>query len=180
MGLSFDHTTQVQQRFVQHVASVKYFVLSLLSNPSSAEDVVQEVFLTVTAKANDYEEGTNFKAWVFAIARFKVLEQLRTEKREGQRLSDATIDLLLGEAAEDSLSDDIEQEQQLTLALRGCLKELAPKARQMVERVYRDGLKPGAVAKEIGWKASAAYVGLSRARSSLRRCIEVQQNLKSI
>jgi len=39
-----------------------------------AEDVLQETFLTVTAKAASFAEGTNFIGWACTIARFKVLE----------------------------------------------------------------------------------------------------------
>ncbi|MDF1860990.1 MAG: sigma-70 family RNA polymerase sigma factor [Verrucomicrobiales bacterium] len=179
MKESSDHTTRVQQYFVQHAASVKYFVLSLLPNPAGAEDVVQEVFLTVTAKANDFEEGTNFKAWVFAIARFKVLEHLRQAKREPYRLSEETMELLADEAAGESDTDDLEKEQHLAAALSRCLNKLAPKSRLLIERVYRDGLKPGTVAEEIGWKPNAAYVTLSRARATLRSCIAKQPNTES-
>jgi RNA polymerase sigma-70 factor, ECF subfamily len=177
MDLPADHTTRVQQRFVQHAASVKYFVLSLLPHPGEAEDVVQEVFLTVTAKANDFEEGTNFKAWAFAIARFKVLEHLRRQRREAFRLSDATLELLADEAVEMTDESDALRERDLNQALARCLDKLAPKTRQLVELVYRDGLKPGAVAEKVGWQPNAVYVALSRARAELRGCVERQTKL---
>ena len=43
--------------------------------------VLQEVFLVITRKANDFEEGTNFFAWACTIARFKLLELLRRRAR---------------------------------------------------------------------------------------------------
>ena len=167
-----DHTTEVQQLFVQHAASVKYFVLSLLPHPGEAEDVVQEVFLAVTAKANQYEPGTNFRAWAFAIARFKVLEFLKRRKKQPVHLSDETMALLAAEASEVTDADDLLAEQQLGKALAECVEELPPRARQLVELVYKGGMKSGAVAEEIGWTANAVYVGLSRVRGTLRQCIE--------
>ena len=44
----------------------------------------------------------------------------------------------------------------------------------MIELQYREGLKPGVIAERIGWEANAVYVALSRARASLRKCIERQ------
>lgn len=175
MSQPVDHTTKVQQLFVQEAASIKYFVLSLLPNPGEAEDLVQEVFLTVTAKAADFTEGSNFKAWAFTIARFKVLEFHRRQKWIPHSLSEATMAMLADEAAEIPDRYTIEKEQRLNQALSRCIKKLAPKAKLLVERVYEDGVKPGAVAKEIGWKTNAAYVALSRARSTLRTCLERQQ-----
>ncbi len=163
-----DQTTRVQQLFVQHISSVKYFVLSLLPHPGEAEDIVQEVFLTVTAKANDFEEGTNFKAWVITIARFKVLEHFRREKRTRNRLSDELIELLASEADE----PDVERDSELMGALSKCIEKLAPKPRRMIELQYREKMKPGAIADHLGWESNAVYVALSRARADLRKCIE--------
>lgn len=168
---AIDHTTRVQQRFVQHVAEITYFVLSLVPNPSEADDVVQETFLTVTAKANDFTDGTNFKAWVFAIARFKIREHWRKQNRESSRLSDAAIELLAAEAAE---GEETRDDPELAGALAKCLKKLAPKARLLVESVYRDGMKPREAAGQVGWTANAVYVALSRARLDLRNCLRKQ------
>tara|TARA_R110002096_G_scaffold169222_6_gene340776 strand:- start:3720 stop:4241 length:522 start_codon:yes stop_codon:yes gene_type:complete len=165
-----DHTTRVQQLFVENISMVKHFVISLLPNPSAAEDVVQEVFLTVTAKAHDFEPETNFKAWVLTIARFKVLEQLRKEKRDRNRLSDEVIDLL----ADETDGADPGRAAAEIRALTKCLGKLAAKPRRMIELQYREGLKPGVIAERIGWEANAVYVALSRARASLRKCIERQ------
>lgn len=166
-----EHTTHVQQLFVQHGAAVKYFVLSLLPSPAEAEDVVQEVFLTVTAKAHDFEEGTNFKSWAFAIARFKVLEFLRARKRAPMTLSQETMELLADESSEDLFGEDLHAMSKLNETLSQCLDKLPPKARRLVELVYQDGLKPGAVAEEVGWSAQSVYVALSRARTTLHECI---------
>lgn len=169
---SSDPTTHVQQLFVKHVSLLKHFIISLLPNPSEAEDIVQEVFLVITAKAHDFEPGTNFKAWLLTIARFKVLEHLRREKRKANRLSDTAIELLAADMEEADAGPDPE-----TLrALGKCLNKLAPKPRTMVELQYREGLKPAAIAEKLEWEANAVYVALSRARAGLRKCIERQIN----
>lgn len=166
-----DQTTQVQQLFVQHIAVVKYFILSLLPNPSEAEDVVQEIFLTITAKANDFEPGTNFKAWVLTIARFKALEQLRREDRARHRLTDEVIDQLAAETDEADPVRDAARRR----ALAKCLAKLAPKPRRMIELQYRENFKPAAIADKMGWEANAVSVALSRARAALRACVERQE-----
>lgn len=172
MASDSEHTRRVQQLFVQHGSEVKYFVLSLLPHPGEAEDLVQETFLTVTAKAHDYEDGTNFKSWAFAIARFKVLEYLRGKRREPFALSSETMELLAREAADEESEKSEVLEQKTIRALAECITKLSPKLKQLVELVYRSGIKPGVAAEQIGWKREAAYVGLSRARKELKRCAE--------
>ena len=64
--------TAVQQLFVRHQSKVRSVALALTADFAAAEDVVQETFLTVTAKACDFDLDTNFLAWACAIARLKV------------------------------------------------------------------------------------------------------------
>lgn len=169
-----DHTALVQELFVEHVAGLRYFVMSLLPDPNQAQDIVQETFITITAKANDYEEGTNFKAWAFTIARFKVLELFKKQKRDANRVSEAAL-LILSEEAE-TLEDDNPQ----TDALNMCLKKLSDKTATMIELRYKEGLKPSVIADKIGWTAEAVYVALSRTRSSLKNCIQKQLRVAGI
>src|SRR5215216_2848989 len=85
-----EKTMRVQQLFVKHQLGLRAFILSLEPNFTDAEDLLQEVFLVITRKANDFEEGTNFFAWACTIARFKLLELLRDRARS-QDLSEEVI-----------------------------------------------------------------------------------------
>src|SRR5215210_1323902 len=72
-----EQTALVQSLFVQHLPALRGFVLSLISDFSLVDDVVQETFLVVTAKAASFQRGTNFRAWAWTIARYKVLQTLK-------------------------------------------------------------------------------------------------------
>ena len=167
-----DHTIHVQELFVEHVAGLRYFVMSLLPDPDQAQDVIQETFLTITAKANDYKQDSNFRAWAYTIARFKVLEVFKKQKREANRLSDVAINILANEA------EELVDENPKTEALNSCLQKLSDKTATMIELRYKDGLKPSKIAERIGWTVEAVYVALSRTRTSLKNCI--QKQLKTV
>src|SRR5438105_10281325 len=115
-------TVRVQQLFVKHQLAVRAFILSLEPNFTDAEDLLQEVFLIVTRKANDFQEGTNFFAWGCTIARFKLLELLRRRARS-QVLSEEVIEALCAVEPEHHFDDS-----RLPI-LQHCLEQLAPKAR---------------------------------------------------
>ena len=68
-----EKTMRVQQLFVKHQLALRAFILSLEPNFTDAEDLLQEVFLVITRKANEFEEGTNFFAWGCTIARYKLI-----------------------------------------------------------------------------------------------------------
>lgn len=161
------HTMRVQGLFVRHQSSVKAFILSLRPDFASADDILQETFLTVTRKAEDFEEGSNFIAWVFTIARFKVMEAGRRHPRETD-LSDDLLDTLAAEAPPADFFDT------RLAALLACLDRLAPRAREIVRLRYQEEHGPGEIALRLKWKTAAVNVALSRARQLLRSCVQSQ------
>lgn len=164
------HRIHVQQLFVKHQGVLKGYVLGLVPEFASAEDVLQEVFLTVTAKAGQFEEGTNFVAWARSIARFKILEHWRARRGEPQALSNEMLESLAASAPEVEPELQIERER----ALKGCLAQLSPTVRELVELRYAQEHKPGEMARIKNWTPEAVYVALSRARAALRACLEKQ------
>lgn len=66
--------TEVQRLFIEHLDRIRGYVRAILPDPDLAGDVVQEVFLAVSARAADYDATRSFEAWAFGFARNKVLE----------------------------------------------------------------------------------------------------------
>lgn len=161
------HTLQVQALFVQHQKAVLAYVLSIEPNLHDAEEIVQETFVTVSRKASNWTSGTNFLAWVCTIARFNTLHFQRTRSRRKARLAGDVV-ILLAEYFE----NDVSVFQSRVTDLRQCLRKLSPKARDLVERRYNDGSWPEQIAEDVGWTANAVRVALTRARNTLRECLE--------
>ncbi len=162
-----DHTLQVQRLFVQHQQVVLYYVLTIEPNLGDAQDIVQEAFLTVSRKAATYALGTNFPAWACTVARYQALQFQRTRARAAARLDDDVLEMLYGE---DGPAPEMLEPR--TQALKGCLGKLAPKAADLIRRRYHLGEMPEMIAERIGWTPSAVRVALTRARQSLRTCVD--------
>lgn len=159
---------EVQKLFLQHADLLRGFVRGLVPQEEAAEDVFQEVFLTVTAKANDFQPGSNFLAWARTIARLKVFEQYRQLKRSVPLLSEETLELLAAAAPN---TDAVAAPQQQ--ALRECLNEVAPRAREIVSLRYGDPpLTPRQIAHQLSWTPNAVRVALARSRKFLLECVE--------
>ena len=158
---------QVQQLFVKHQGALKRYTLSLVPDFADADDVLQQVFLTVSEKADDYELETNFMAWARTIARYKIMNHWRRQKSAPEALSEEVLETLATEPPE-------EEPEESTFArnLGDCLSQLPPTARELVELRYQRELKPGAFAYLMNWRPISVYVALSRARALLRDCLE--------
>jgi RNA polymerase sigma-70 factor (ECF subfamily) len=107
------------------------FVLRLVSDPTTAEELISEVFLDVWRQANRFEGRSAVSTWLLAIARFKALSALR-------RRSDEELDEDAAAAIEDP-SDDPEialQKKDKGEILRKCLTALSPDHREIIDLVY--------------------------------------------
>jgi RNA polymerase sigma-70 factor, ECF subfamily len=163
---SSDHLAHVQGLFVQQMAALRGFVVSLVSDFTLVDDILQETFITVTQKATDYQRGTNFRAWVMRIARYKTLQLLQKARPASDRFSPEVIEALCSHEE----SEDWQMEHQLR-QLATCLEQLAPKAKQMVELRYQQAHRPPEIARRVGWTVDAVHVALSKARIALRDCV---------
>jgi RNA polymerase sigma-70 factor (ECF subfamily) len=158
----------VQKLFVTHSSVIKGFIASLLPDFSLLDDVLHEVFLVVTQRADDYEPGSSFLAWATAIARRKVLEACRDRRRTPASLAPEVIESLCAAFPMEEM-ESLAQAQRAALA--ECLEQLAPRARAVIRMRYREAHRPAEIAQRIGWTADSVYVALSRARAALRECV---------
>ena len=159
---------RVQRLFLLHANVLRGFVHGLLPDRHLVEDVLQEIFVSVTAMAGEFREGTNFLAWARTIARLKVYEQVRKRGRAQQILDATAVEALVTAAPEADDAWEVRRE-----ALRRCLNELAPRARQMVNLRYAPESPPlEVIAHQMQWTVGAVKVALSRARRFLMACVE--------
>jgi RNA polymerase sigma-70 factor, ECF subfamily len=157
-----DRTVAVQGLFLQYHLVLRSFVYGLVPDFTEAQDVLQETFLTVTAKAHEFTPGSDFVSWACTIARFKILESLR--RRKLKILSEAAVQSLCAAAT------NLQHDPRLEFVGR-CVEELAPQARRIVGLRYEGAHNPTEIAGIIGWTVRAVSVALSRARRALRDCI---------
>ncbi len=155
---------QVELLFIRHEGAIRAFVRALQPSLSDADDVMQETFLTVSAKAASFEPGTNFVAWACGIARLKVLENLRQRKR-ATHLSEAAVIAL----AEDAPAPETHHDREA--ALSRCLEKLAPRTRDILWRKYSTRQSSEEMSAALGMTSMAVRMALFKARSFLRDCV---------
>lgn len=156
------------QLMVSHQAALHAFVLALLPGHPEGDDVVQEVNASLWKKRGEFAVGTNFKAWMFSVAKFKVMALWRDQKRRKVwSVPEETLNLLIEDAAEVCF----ESEDPRHAALRQCIQELRPHDRGLILRRYFEGYSLDQVALEVGRKAENLKGSLHRIRLALRTCV---------
>ena len=155
-------TVRVQQLFVRYQSHLRSFVLALTGDFGITDDIVQEVFLTITAKAADFRPDASFRHWMLAIARFKVLES----RRAAHRFSPRVIESLAAALKPDAVGEDRLE------PLLDCLAEMPPKMRELVRLRYFSQHGPTELAAMLGRSISGVNTTLTKARDLLRECVQ--------
>ena len=128
---------------------------------ADAEDLVQETLIAVHTRRHTYDRSQPFTPWVYAIARYRLVDYLRRSKR-------STTDVPI-EEAEEVLTDDDPSSVESTLDLAQLMARLSPKARQAIQFVKLDGLSVSEAAARSGMSQSAVKVSVHRGLRALSR-----------
>lgn len=92
---------------------IKQYFINRGASKELAEDLVQEVFVTVIRKIDDYKGEGAFSAWLWAIARNSAIDEHRKESRRPPYSNDEPVDF-------DNLPSEASSESE---ALNDCVRE---------------------------------------------------------
>lgn len=123
------------------------------------EDVVQDVLLAIHLKRHTWRQDHPVKPWLFAIARYKLIDALR---RRGSR-----IDIDLDEIAETVAAP--EPERPIGHEVSRALAALAPGQRSVVSAISVEGRSIGETARSLGMTEIAVRVALHRGLAAIAR-----------
>lgn len=163
------------QLVVSHQAALRAFVLSLLPGSPEVDDVIQETNSEIWKKRGDFRIGTNFKSWMFSVAKFKVMSSWRDQSRRKEwAMPEETLNNLI-ERVETGVLGSTERKLE---ALRICLGQLRPADRGLILRRYIDENSLGDLAAEVGRNTESLKVSLHRIRVVLKRCVTRRIKMK--
>jgi len=166
MAVPRDQTTFVPL-FTKAQRPMYLFILGLTGSPQDAEEILASTNLVIWSKADQFQDGTSFFAWVCQIARYEVLQHRQRFRRDKLKFSDEFVDTV----AEESISqlDDSDLRRQ---ALEQCLQKLPSRDRELIRERYRPGTTGKEVASSLGRPQNAVYQSLGRIRRVLLDCIQ--------
>ena len=119
-----------EQLYDRHETSVWRFVFRSVQNNALTDDLVQEVWFSVTRSAATYEPKAKFKTWLFTMARNRVIDHVRTAKNH------ASIDAENEEG--ESLFSDLAAESRLGPLRQVSSREQAKALLDAIEQLPED------------------------------------------
>ena len=122
------------------------------------EDILQEVLLAIHLKRQTWRADTPVRPWLYALARYKVIDAFR---RRGTALHLPLSDF------EDSLHDDPAPAPLSARDAETMLRQIDPRSAALVRAVAIDGQTAESAGRGLGLTAGAARVALHRAMKRL-------------
>jgi RNA polymerase sigma-70 factor (ECF subfamily) len=159
----------MQVLFARHHVKVFRFVLRLVRDEGTAEDLISEVFLDVWRQAGRFEGRSQVSTWLLAIARFKALSAMR-------RRTEEELDDEMAAAIEDPSDDPgtALEKKDTGAILRKCLSALSAEHREIIDLVYYHEKSVEEVAQIVGIPENTVKTRMFYARKKLAELIKAQ------
>ena len=154
------------RRFTAHEPAIRAHVRRLVPSRADADDVMQEVSVVLWDKFDAFEEGGDFRAWAFGVARFEVLAWLRDRGRDRLVLDEEAVTRIAEEASADEPRLERQRE-----ALEQCMQKVPAAQRGLLMQAYQEGASIQEVAQDSGRSVAGFYQWLHRMRRLLLDCI---------
>lgn len=152
----------VRLLFARHNVRVFRFLLRIVGNEATAEDLLNEVFLEVWRNAKRFEGRSQVTTWLLGIARYKALSDLR-------RRSPEALDEEIAEQIEDPADspETAMQDRDRSAILQDCISRLSEAHRQVIDLVYYHEQSIDEVAQIIGVPANTVKTRVFHARKRI-------------
>jgi RNA polymerase sigma-70 factor (ECF subfamily) len=157
----------MQVLFARHHVRVYRFVLRLVRNEATAEDLISEVFLDVWRQAAKFEGRSAVSTWILSMARFKALSSLR--RRTEDELDDEAAGAI--EDPEDTPETALAKKDK-GAALRQCLDKLSAEHREIVDLVYYHEKSVAEVSSIVGIPEATVKTRMFYARKKLSELLK--------
>ena len=154
-------THDIGEMLVSTLPAMRAYSMMLTRNRAAADDLVQDAAERMLGRAGQFQPGTNFKAWAFAILRHRHIDGIRRAKRANLTgLGDEPDSILPVTPAN--------QEDRLILKeLLASIDGLAHEQREVLLLIVAQGMAYEEAARVIGCPIGTVRSRLSRARRAL-------------
>jgi RNA polymerase sigma-70 factor (ECF subfamily) len=154
-----------EQLLTEIIPCLRRFVGAQLRGEDEVNDVVQDVLASIHRDRHTYDPRRAFGAWMYAIARHRLIDWARRRRR---RLAREELDAAL----EDAVGGEAAFAEHSALAtLRQAFARLSPVQREVIQLLKLEGWSVREVSQCTGRSESAVKVSAHRGYHTLRRLL---------
>jgi len=142
------------------------FLTKRLNIGSEVDDVLQEILISIHKARQTYDGNRPYKPWVYAIAKFRLQDYLRTHYADQLRQA---IDI---SELEDNLHEGVTESAFSYESISGEIHRLPEKQAAILQLLHQEGYTAKEVAEKMGMNESAVKVAAHRAYKLLKQRLE--------
>lgn len=158
------NTKAFEGLFQKYHKKLYAFLLHLLHSKEDAEEIVQETFIKIWEKREDFIEGYSFDSFLFTVAKNAFLNQNR--KKVNRRVFEGHLDFL--EKVSPENTDDYVIFQETREIINSIINELPPKRKEIFFLRRIEGLSRKEIAEKMGISVITVDSQLTKANYFLK------------
>ncbi|MCM8534355.1 MAG: sigma-70 family RNA polymerase sigma factor [Lentisphaeraceae bacterium] len=144
----------------------------VLQDWSLAEDVVQDLFVTVSVKWQSFDQSKSLYPWLKRIVRNRAVDIIRSRSKEFYCEDSSLLALVDRAFDENELKESLERKKTMSRALRECIDSLGSVPKALIKGFYVEGKSCIELAADQKRSENAIYISLTRIRQKLRKCAD--------
>ena len=160
-----------EQLYERHSRIVYSLVLRILRQGTTAEEVVQDVFLQLWRNSARYDLSRPFVPWLLTLARNRALDHLRLKSERQRRREEQTEEFPQIATAAPEYERALDEKRRAE-RVRSLVSALNPQQKRAIELAYFQGLSHSEIAEQLkeplGTVKSWIRNGLIRLREGLQ------------
>ena len=166
-----DALATLYERFGRRVFSL---AVRILSDSVSAEEVTQDVFMSVWRRGATYvSKKGKFTTWLFSITHNRTIDELRKRRRDLSRTNDDIDDHLNLKSGDVSPADATVAQSEYA-KIRAAMEDLPEEQKNVVELSYFKGLTQTEIAEKTGQPLGTVKTRMRLALKKLRKALSAE------
>jgi RNA polymerase sigma-70 factor (ECF subfamily) len=157
----------MQTLFARHRTAIYRWLVRLVGNEATAEDLLSEVFLDVWRQADRFQARSSVSTWLLAIARFKALSARRTRK---DAELDETVEATVADPADNP--EVVLEKKNRDALVRKALNNLTPEHKEIIDLVYYHEKSVDECAQILGVPSGTVKTRMFYARKKMAEMVK--------
>ena len=149
-----------EELFQRHQPPLRYYVRRMIGGSDQCEDILQNIWLTVLRNLRKLRQPGSFRVWLYKIARTKVYQQLRQNRRFPSLTDELTLPL------QASREDNFSAEDAATIHKN--LAHLSPEHREVLVLRFLEDMSYQQIAELLDCSIGTVRSRIHYAKCSLR------------
>lgn len=164
--ISLGDEVAMRHFFEIHSNTIYHYVIGRSNDQNLATEILNTVMMEVWNHADRFEGRSKISTWLIGIARFKMIDFYRSEKRH----SHSELD----EAFEDNCStnETVVEAAQHAKGVKSCIDKLGENQREIVQLTFYSEMAYQEIAEIIECPVGTVKSRMHHAKEALKRCLQ--------